>query len=66
MTLMREAKFDTTNFATAKARGCEGFVLLVSGARADFRDKWFGAFQRGDERLDLVGHLEVSGISRPH
>ena len=23
-TLVREAKFDTTDFATAKARGCEG------------------------------------------
>ncbi|MFW6098525.1 MAG: hypothetical protein ACOC7Q_01160 [bacterium] len=57
-TLAREAKFDTTDFATAKARGCEGFTLLVSRARADSRDSWFGAFQRGDERLDVIGHLE--------
>jgi hypothetical protein len=27
-------------------------------ARADSRDSWYGAFQRGDERLDVVGHLE--------
>jgi hypothetical protein len=57
-TLAREAKFDTTDFATAKARGCEGFTLLISRARADSRDAWFGAFQRGDERLDVIGHLE--------
>ena len=57
-TLVREAKFDTTDFATAKTRGCEGFSLLVSRARADSRESWFGAFQRGDERLDVIGHLE--------
>lgn len=57
-TLVREAKFDTTDFATAKAHGCEGFTLLVSRARADSRDVWFGAFQRGDARLDVIGHLE--------
>ncbi len=57
-TLVREAKFDTTDFATAQARGCGGFTLLVSRARTDSRDGWFGAFQRGDERLDVIGHLE--------
>lgn len=57
-TLVREAKFDTTDFATGKARGCEGFTLIVSRARADSRDGWFGVFERGDERLDVIGHLE--------
>ena len=57
-TLVHEAKFDTTDFATAKQRGCEGFTLLVSRTRADSRDGWFGAFRRGDERLDVIGHLE--------
>jgi hypothetical protein len=57
-TLVREAKFDTTDFATGKARGCEGFTLIVRRARADSRDGWFGVFQRGDERLDVIGHLE--------
>ena len=51
-------RFNTTDFATAKARGCEGFTLLVSRTHADSRDGWFGAFQRGDERLDVIGHLE--------
>lgn len=57
-TLVREAKFETTDFATAKARNCEGFTLLVSRARANSRNGWFGAFQRGDERLDVIAHLE--------
>ena len=57
-TLVREAKFDTSDFATAKERGCEGFALLVSRVRADSRNEWCGAFQRGDQRLDVIGHLE--------
>lgn len=57
-TLVREAKFDTSDFATAKERGCKGFALLVSRARADSRNEWFGAFQRGEQRLDVIGHLE--------
>lgn len=57
-TLVREAKFNTTDFATAKARGCEGFTLLLSRSRSDSCDGWFGVFQRHDERLDVIGHLE--------
>lgn len=57
-TLVREAKFNITDFATAKARGCEGFTLLMSRTHTDSRDGWFGAFQRDDERLDVIGHLE--------
>lgn len=57
-TLAREARFDTTDFATARQRGCEGYALVVSRARADSRHEWFGAFQRGDQRLDVMGHLE--------
>lgn len=57
-TLAREARFNTTDFGSSKERGCEGFALLVSRARSDSRDAWFGAFKRGDQRLDVVGHLE--------
>ena len=58
VTLAREAKFETSDFATANERGCEGFALLVSRARADSRKEWFGAFQRGEQRLDVIAHLE--------
>ena len=57
-TLVREAKFNMSDFATAKEHGCEGFALLVSRARVDSRNEWFGAFQRGEQRLDVIGHLE--------
>jgi hypothetical protein len=57
-TLAREAKFDTTDFVGSKDLGCDGFKLLLSRARTDSRNSWFGAFQRGDERLDVVGHLQ--------
>ena len=57
-TLVREAKFDTTDFATAKTRGCEEFTLLLRRTRTDSQDSWLGVFQRGDECLDVIGHLE--------
>lgn len=57
-TLVREAKFDISDFTSAKERGCEGFALLVSRARTDSQNEWCGAFQRGDQRLDVISHLE--------
>ena len=42
----------------ATGRGCVGFTLQVSRTHADSRDGWLGVFQRGDERLDVIGHLE--------
>lgn len=57
-TLVREAKFNTSDFATAKTRDCEGFALLLSRARTDSRTGWLGAFQRAEQHLDVIGHLE--------
>ena len=57
-TLAREAKFDTSDFATAKTRDCECFTLRVSRIRTDSRTGWCGAFQRGEQHLDVIGHLE--------
>lgn len=57
-TLVSEAKFNTYDFATAKERGCEGFALLMSRARTDSLNTWFGAFQRGEQRLYVIGHIE--------
>jgi hypothetical protein len=58
VTLVREATFDLSDFATARDRNCEGFKLVLARTRADSGYSWFGAFQRGDERLDVIGHLE--------
>lgn len=57
-TLVREARFDTTDFATAQWRACEGFSLLVRRTYVDRRDCWLGVFERDDQRLEVVGHLE--------
>lgn len=57
MTLIREAAFDTTNFATAKGARVRGFELRMKRLNAA-RDAWAGTFQRGEDRLEVVGHLE--------
>ena len=57
-TLAREARFDTTDFATAKMRNCEGFALHMRRSFEDSRDAWTGTFERGQQRLDVDGHLE--------
>ncbi|AET91697.1 hypothetical protein BYI23_B010900 [Burkholderia sp. YI23] len=57
-TLAREANFDTTDFATARLGGCEGFTLQMRRALADSRDSWLGTFLKENQRLDVMGHLE--------
>ena len=57
-TLVREAKFNTSDFATAKTRDCEGFAILLSPVRTDSRTGWLGAFQRGEQHLNVIGNLE--------
>ena len=57
VTLVREATFNTSDFGTAKERHCEGFTLRLTRC-ADTRDWWNGTFLRGDECLEVLGHLE--------
>ena len=57
-TLVREAKFDTLDFATAKTRKCDGFALLLSRISIESRIAWIGEFQRGEQHLEVIGHLE--------
>jgi hypothetical protein len=57
-TLVREARFDTNDFATAKQRGCEGFTLFVKRACANSRETWHGTFERANQWLEIIGHLE--------
>ena len=47
-TLVREDKFDTSDFATAKERDSEGFVLLVSQARVDSCNDWLARFSEAN------------------
>lgn len=68
--LVREAKFDLSDFATAKTRDCEGFALLLSRVRADSRVGWLDVFQHGESALMSLATLTkepqsiVSGTSQ--
>ena len=57
-TLVREARFDTSDFATAKARNCEGFQLTLQRLHIDGRDVWVGKFSRTEQQLTVIGSLE--------
>jgi hypothetical protein len=47
-TLVREARSDTSDFANAKQRNCEGFQLTRQRLHIDGRDVWQGQFSRAD------------------
>jgi hypothetical protein len=57
-TLVTEAKFDINNFASAEKKGCVGFNLALRRVQISSGTQWLGSFQRGDQRLDVIGHLE--------
>lgn len=57
-TLAREAKFDTSDFATANQRGCEAFQLRLCRLSTDDRAVWRGEITKGDQHLTVIGHLE--------
>jgi hypothetical protein len=57
-TLVSEAKFDINNFATAQEKGCVGFSLALRRAQISSDTEWLGTFQRGEQCLDVIGHLE--------
>lgn len=57
-TLIREAKFDTSDFATAQQRNCDGFQLTLERMRIDGRDVWQGKFSRAEQQLTVIASLE--------
>lgn len=57
-TLAREARFDTSDFATAKERNCDGFQLTLQRLHVDGRDVWQGRFSRAEQRLTVIASLE--------
>lgn len=60
-TLAREARFDTSDFATAKQRGASGFQLVVIRETVADRRIWRGQFTRDGQRLDVLGSFEIVG-----
>ena len=62
VTLVREAKFNTNDFGTAKQRGCADFELSLTRIDLDgqplTRNRWLGKFSKGDQKLAVLGSLE--------
>ena len=57
-TLIREAKFNTSDFTSAKRRDCEGFTLTINRLRTEDGESWRGEFNNGEMWLTVVGRLE--------
>lgn len=57
-TLAREARFDMSDFATAKERNCEGFQLTLQRLRIDGRNVWQGQFRRAEQQFSVTASLE--------
>ena len=54
----REAKFEASDFSTARESGCGGFTLLMKRIFPNSSQEWLGLFQRGEQQLEVIGHLE--------
>ena len=57
-TLAREARFDMSDFATAKERNCEGFQLTLQRLRIDGRNVWQGQFSKVEQKFTVTASLE--------
>jgi len=57
-TLIREAHFNTDDFATARQRDCLGFELCLKREVIDGTTLWCGNFDRGNQTLKVMGTLE--------
>ncbi|CAH0445885.1 hypothetical protein [Ralstonia pseudosolanacearum] len=58
ITLVREARLHTDDFATSRSPRCDGFTLAIHQVFPGKRDAWAGVFERDDQRLEVIGHLE--------
>jgi hypothetical protein len=58
ITLVREARFDTSDFATAKQTNCDGFQLTLQRLLVGGRVVWQGQFSRAKQRLTVIASLE--------
>ena len=57
-TLVREARFDMSDFGTAKDRNCEGFNLILERVCVGEREIWRGTFRRANQQLFVTASLE--------
>ena len=56
--LHRAGALSDDEFATAKARNCEGFQLTLLRLHIDGRDLWVGKFSRSEQQLTVIASLE--------
>ncbi|MGA4074428.1 hypothetical protein ACI2TP_24365 [Ralstonia nicotianae] len=52
------ARLHTDDFATSRSPRCDGFTLAIHLVFPGKRDAWAGVFERGDQRLEVIRHLE--------
>jgi len=57
-TLVREAVFDTSDFATAARRGCTGYTLRILRVKLESGVSWHGVFTKNSQRMEVIAHLE--------
>ena len=57
-TLVRDAVFDTTDFATAARRGCTGYALRIMRVTLESGVSWHGEFTKDAQRMEVIAHLE--------
>ena len=57
-TLIREAVFETTDFATAARRGCTGYALRIIRVTHETGQSWQGEFTKDSQRMEVIAHLE--------
>ncbi len=55
-------RFHTDDFATSRSTGCDGFTLAMRQVFPGKRDAWAGAFERGEQRLEVIGYLESAPV----
>ena len=57
-TLVREAVFDTSDFATAARRECTGYTLRILRVKLESGVSWHGVFTKNSQRMEVIAHLE--------
>jgi len=57
-TLIREAVFDTSDFATAARRECTGYTLRIIRVTLESGVSWHGEFTNDTQRMEVIAHLE--------
>lgn len=56
-TLARSAEFRLEDFATARRRGIDGFVLELRRERKDDREVWIGEFEKPGQHIRIRAAL---------